>query len=114
MASTPGVLVAVMRCAMSWPSFMFDGGAVWALADAGQHADVPFHIPRKTSRVGDPQRCLRAAWASSVDRETYNCEAKDMDPGAVALIVHLANLRDSAEGAARFLRASEVSAIRRL
>ena len=47
MASTHGVLVAVVRCAMSWPSFMFDGGAVWALADAGQHADVPFHIPRK-------------------------------------------------------------------
>ena len=48
MASTHRVLVEVVRCAMSWPSFMFDGGVVWALADAGQHADVPFHlIPKK-------------------------------------------------------------------
>ena len=71
MASTHRVLVEVVRCAMSWPSFMFDGGAAWALADAGQHADVPFHlIPKKTSRVGDPQRCPRAALAACVDKET--------------------------------------------
>ena len=34
-AYTPRVLVEVVRCAISWPSFMFDGAAVWALADAG-------------------------------------------------------------------------------
>ena len=34
-AYTPRVLVEVVRCAMSWTSFTFDGGAVWALADAG-------------------------------------------------------------------------------
>ena len=82
---------------------MFDGGAVWALADAGQHADVPFHIPKKTSRVGDPQRCPRAALAACVDKETYNCNATDMDPGAVALIVDLAK---SSERELRVLRGS--------
>ena len=103
-AYTLGVLVEVVRCAMSWPSFVFDGGAVWALADAGQHADVPFHlIPKKTSRVGDPQRCPRAALAACVDKETYNCNATDMDPGAVALIVDLAK---ASERELRVLRGS--------
>ena len=34
-AYTHRVLVEVVRCAMSWPSSVFDGGGVWALADAG-------------------------------------------------------------------------------
>ena len=49
--------------------FMFDGGAVWALAEAGEHADVPPQ-PEKSHEWEAHGGAQERPWAAWTGRRT--------------------------------------------